>query len=354
MSKALREQRAQAHGEAYRALAANNKGAFDKAMTEVDRLAGLIEADEKRSNTPSSLNGFKLEDKNHERAFAFAKWLKRGLTNVTETERRSLEFRDVAEGAPLQGHVGTYSGLGYLVPTGFSGMIEQALKYYAPLMDGVFGTLTTATGNPVPYPTSDDTANSAVIVGEAGTISEEDITANHIVFGAYKLSTGVVKASVELLEDSAFDVETWLSDAFGVRYGRGLEYFLTQGEGATSQEPTGLLTAIATSGATPIIAAGSSESTGGAQTGVNSIGYSDLVNLEHSVDPSYRRNASYMFHDQTLASLKKIIDKYGRPLWAPGIAVSEPDRINGYAYTVNQSMPQIAAKERDCLRVAVT
>jgi HK97 family phage major capsid protein len=92
-----------------------------------------------------------------------------------------------------------------------------------------------------------------------------------------------------------------------------------------------------------VIATGSSESTGGSQTGVNSVGYSDLVNLEHFVDPSYRRNAKYMFHDLTLASLKKIIGKYGRPLWAPGIAADEPDTINGYQYVINQSMPQIAA-----------
>jgi HK97 family phage major capsid protein len=73
----------------------------------------------------------------------------------------------------------------------------------------------------------------------------------------------------------------------------------------------------------------------------NSVGYSDIVNLEHSVDPSYRRGASYMFHDLTLASIKKILDKFGRPIWAPGIAVGEPDKINGYSYTINQSMPQI-------------
>jgi HK97 family phage major capsid protein len=103
------------------------------------------------------------------------------------------------------------------------------------------------------------------------------------------------------------------------------------------------LTAIAASGATAIVAAGSSESTGGSQTGANSIGYSDLVNLEHSVDPSYRRGAKYMFHDLTLASLKKILDKYGRPLWAPGIGVGDPDRLNGYEYVINQSIPQIGS-----------
>jgi HK97 family phage major capsid protein len=116
---------------------------------------------------------------------------------------------------------------------------------------------------------------------------------------------------------------------------------LTNGTG--SSQPTGLLTDITNAGVTPVVASGSSESTGGSQTGVNSIGYSDLVNLEHSVDPSYRRRAKYMFHDLTLASIKKIIDKFGRPLWAPGISVNEPDTINGYPYVINQSIPQIAA-----------
>jgi HK97 family phage major capsid protein len=124
-----------------------------------------------------------------------------------------------------------------------------------------------------------------------------------------------------------------------------LENYLTNGTGAG--QPTGILTAIEASGAVPVIAQGSSESTGGAQTGVNSIGYSDLVNLEHSVDPSYRRGAKYMFHDQTLSALKKVLDKYGRPLWMPsgsGIGSdSAQDTLNGYPYVINQSMQTIGA-----------
>lgn len=339
MSKQLREQRAQAYHEGLRAYHSNNKSAYDKAMIEVDRLAKLIESDEKRSNTPSMRFN---ADPDHKRDGAFDKWLRGGVGSITDAEKRSLEFRDVSEGNVLN-HVGTYAGLGYLVPTGFSGMIEQATKYYAPLMDGLFGSLETSTGQPVPYPVSDDTSNQATIVGEAGTITEQDITASQVVFGAYKLTSGLVKCSNELLQDSFFDVSTWLADAFGVRYGRGLEYFLTQGEGVASGQPTGFLTYINTYNPGVIVATGSSESTGGAQTGVNSIGYSDLVNLEHSVDPSYRNGASYIFHDQTLSALKRIFDKYGKPLWAPGIAVSEPDRLNGYPYTVDQQMPQIAA-----------
>ncbi len=68
----------------------------------------------------------------------------------------------------------------------------------------------------------------------------------------------------------------------------------------------------------------------------------DLVNLKHSVDPSYRQRVGYMFHDNTLGQLKRILDKFGRPLWTPGIAVGEPSTINGYQYSINQAMPQIA------------
>jgi len=339
MSKQLREQRAQAHAEGLRALASNNRAAFDKAMAEVDRLAEEIRKSEVRGGaSPSS---FKIEDRNHARAFAFGKWLRGGDAAISQEEKRSIEYRDVAEGNVLQ-HIGTYSGLGYLVPTGFAGKIEDAMKYFAPLMDsGVFGQIETSTGNPIPYPVSDDTSNSATIVSEAGLISEADVTASQVDLGAFKLSSGVIKASIELIQDSGIDLEAWLAERFAVRYGRGLESYLTNGTG--SGQPQGLLTAVAASGVSPVLATGSSESTGGAQTGANSIGYSDLVNLEHSVDPSYRRNAKYMFHDQTLASIKKIVDKYGRPLWAPGISVGEPDRINGYPYVINQAFPQIGA-----------
>jgi HK97 family phage major capsid protein len=338
MSKQLREARAVAHHAAIDALSRNNKGAFDKAMADVDRLE--VEIRKSESKSPVVETRVEVEDPNHNRAFAFGKWLRRGKGGVTDAEMRSIEFRDVVEGAPMLSHIGSYSGLGFLVPTGFSNQIENATKYYAPLLD-VFGHMDTSTGQPLPYPISNDTAQAAVIVGEAGSVSEQDITANHIIFSAYKLTSGVIKASLELMQDSAFDLESWLADRFGVRYGRGLENFLTNGTG--SSQPTGLLTAIAAvGGPTPVSAQGSNESTGGAQTGTNSIGYSDLVNLEHSVDPSYRRGAKYMFHDLTLASIKKIIDKFGRPLWVPGISVSEPDRINGYEYVVNQAMPVIA------------
>ena len=353
--KNLREERSAAHAAAITVLAKGNnvtgddKIVYERAMARVDELGNKIAVAEgimRHEMNPGEQyrreNASAQTPQEHMRHASFMKFVRGGERNLEQQDRMLVERRDVAEGAPMLTHVGTYSGLGYFVPTGFAGKIEQATKWFAPLTNGsVLQVMKTATAAPIPYPVADDTANAATIVGEAASVSEVDVTASQVVLGSYKLSSGVIKVSNELLADSAFDIETWLSDRFGERFGRGLEGFLTNGTG--SSQPTGLWTAIAANGATPVVANGSSESTGGAQTGANSIGYSDLVSLEHSVDPSYRRNGQYMLHDLTLASIKKILDKFGRPLWAAGISVGEPDTINGYPYTINQSLPQIGS-----------
>ena len=65
--------------------------------------------------------------------------------------------------------------------------------------------------------------------------------------------------------------------------------------------------------------------------------------LIHSVDPTYRKGAKFMFADSTLASLKKQLDAFGRPLWVPAVKDGEPDTLAGYPYVINQSFPAIAA-----------
>ncbi len=341
--KQLYESRNKAHAYAVSMLqgeqTAESRQAFDAALLDVEKFTREIKEAEQGYYTPRSHN----HQKEARHAEAFGRYIRRGMEYLTPEQRQILtEKRDVGEGAPMNSHVGTYSGLGFFVPTGFVDLIEQATKYFAPLLDGsVVRVMETATGQPLPYPISNDTNQIATLIGESTQVAELDITASQIAFNAYKYTTGVIRCSMELLQDSAFDLEAWLAERFAERWGRGIEKDATTGAGTSG--PTGIITAILASGVTPVIATGSSESTGGSQTGTNSVGYSDLVSLEHSVDPTYRRGAKYMFHDQTLAAIKKIIDKYGRPLWVPGIAVGEADTINGYPYVVNQSMDQIGA-----------
>jgi HK97 family phage major capsid protein len=298
-----------------------------------------------------------IEDINDRYFVALKDYLARGEAGMSDENRAILtgtgapeEFRDMGIGTSTLG--------GYFVPQGFVYKIEEALKYYGDMLN-VAEIMDTATGQPLPYPTDNDTTVVGEIVGEGKQVSTADVNIGHIVFGAYKFSTKMIKVSLELLQDSAFDIESYLQKKMAIRLGRILNTKFTVGAGTT--EPTGISTAAVANLGTaqvwgagsgigiPLIAAGSASNDGGMETGGSSIGWADLVNLEHSIDPLYRRGAKWIFHDTTLRFLKTVLDKYGRPLWVPGVTVNAPDMILGYRYSINNDMPVIALNARTVL-----
>lgn len=321
-----------------------------------------------RTNGPKNIRGGAAASEIAKLDAAKATW-----ESMTEEQRRAVHVKQSAfsrlsaekrdQQAGTQSITYTEGNLGgYFVPAGFVYDIEQATKFYANLMDGSsIRIMETATGNVLPYPTSNDTNEAWTLLSETTQIVDNgtspnyptqggaapqanpgNVLASQVSFGAYKGSTGLVRVSLELMQDSAFSLEAFLKEAFAVRLGRGYEYYLTLGNG--SNAPLGIIPAIAASGAVAVTASGSSTNDGVVgNTGANSIGWQDLVGLIHSVDPTYRRGAKFMFHDQTLAHLKTRVDKFGRPLWVPSVKEGEPDRLAGYEYVINQSIAQIAA-----------
>jgi HK97 family phage major capsid protein len=358
--KELREQRAKAHADAVAILkketiTADDRTAFDKAMAEVDVMGADIERIVRSEKVAAEIAAVPLagaevrttantkEAREIRHKEVIADYLRGGLVGMSAENRSVLmsEYRDQAAGTQTVTASAGAAG-GYFVPAGFVYEVEQATKYFCPLIDGgVVRVIETASGQVLPFPTGNDTANQAAVLAENVADTELDVAIGSISFHAYKYRTGLVRVSLELMQDSAFNIESYLAQRFAERLGRGYEAAFTNGSGVN--QPTGFLTAIAASGASPVIAKGSAVNDGSANTGANSIGYADLVNLEHSIDPSYRRGAKYMFHDQTLSFLKTLLDKFGRPLWTPGIKDNEPDTLNGYQYVINQSMPQIGA-----------
>lgn len=246
--------------------------------------------------------------------------------------------------------IGTLTLGGYFVPKGFVYNVEEALKYYGPMLL-TSEIMDTATGQPLPYPTDNDTTVMGELVGEGQQVSEKDVLIGQVLFGAYKFSSKMVKISLELMQDSAFDMESYITKKLAIRIGRIYNNQFTVGSG--SNAPNGIVTAVVAAcgvpsatpwtGANngygiPLIASGAAANDGGAETGGTSIGSQDLDNLEHTVDPLYRRGAAYMWHDQTLRRVKVLLDKFGRPLWKPSVATGEPDRVNDYPYFVNNDM----------------
>jgi HK97 family phage major capsid protein len=249
-------------------------------------------------------------------------------------ELRSLgamrEVRDMGSGGQ-----GAYPGAttGFFVPVGFVDKVLEAMKYYGPMLQ-VADTFDTATGQPLPFPTDNDTSVMGELIGEGQQVSTQDVILGQIIFGAYKFSSKLIKVSIELLQDSAFDFESYLTKKFGIRLGRIQNNMYTVGSGVS--QPKGIITA-SFQGPNAIGTANND----GTAAGGNTIGSDDMTNLEHAIDPLYRPGAKYMFHDTTLGALKKVKDKYGRPLWVPNVAVKEPDTINGYEYAINNDMDQL-------------
>jgi HK97 family phage major capsid protein len=266
------------------------------------------------------------EKKEIEYRAAFKKHLMMGSQHLDARERQLLEEkRALAAGTPSAG--------GYTVPQGFYNDLINAMKDYGGMRE-VSRILPTATGNTLPIPTVNSTAQVGRLLAENVAASPLDPVFSQVNLGAYKFTSDIILVPIELMQDSAFDLESWIRKEFADRIGRIQNTYFTTGNGTT--QPQGVVT-------------GASLGKTGTAGQTTSIIFDDLVDLIHSVDPAYRRKSRFMFHDQTLKALKKMKDSQGRPLYLPGLALNEPDTINGYNYTINQDMPQMAVSAKSVL-----
>jgi HK97 family phage major capsid protein len=203
---------------------------------------------------------------------AFYAYMRRGMGELPSEQQQLLRTGFVKNEERAQGSA-TGSAGGFLVPEGFRATITESMKAFGGLMN-LANVITTSTGNPLPWPTNDDTGNVGALLAENTQIGEQDATLGENELGAYTFTSKLVRVSWQLLDDSAFDLPTFLARKLGERIGRAQAPYLVSGTG-TSQ-PTGLVTN-ATAGVT------------GAVSATAAITYDNLIDLEHSVDPAYRR-----------------------------------------------------------------
>jgi HK97 family phage major capsid protein len=248
--------------------------------------------------------------------------------NYVRTGRPNDDLKisnDQSGGVPAQG--------GYLVPDLFRTKLIERLKAYGGV-GAVADRYTTGNGNPVDWPTIDDTSNVGEIVQEGNTFSAgADLQFGSNALGAYSYVAGggasnPLRVSLELMQDSAFDIQGLLTRLLGIRLGRIQAVHLATGTGVA--QPLGLVTGKALTLAT-------------ANTGLI---YEDLVNFVHSVDPAYRANARWVFSDLTFAAIKKIKNPTsGDYVYVGGgtsniqVTNSEPGLLLDFPVTIDQAMP---------------
>jgi HK97 family phage major capsid protein len=260
----------------------------------------------------------------------FRSWLRAGMEDLSLEQRQWMQGRRVDSKEVRALASGTNAAGGFTVAQDFYNQLEVAMKMWGGMLN-VAEIIRSATGAALPMPTLNWTAKVASIIGEnVQSTLNTDTPFGSVTLNAYTYRTEILPMSYEFLQDSAFP-EGRIIDAYGEQLGRGLNAHLTTGTG--TGQPQGIVTA-ATSGKVG--------TTGQTLTVI----YDDLVDLEHAVDPAYRPNAKWMFHDSTLKVLKKLKDSTGLPLFVPAVSGAAYDTILSYPYQINQDMPVMAANAK--------
>ena len=172
------------------------------------------------------------------------------------------------------------------------------------------------------------TKPAAAWIEEGGAIQFGNATFDQKLLDAHKLHVAI-KVTEELLYDNAFGLENYIITEFGKALANAEEDAFINGNG--TGKPTGLLHA-----------------TKGAQTGVtasktNEIKADEVIDLVYSLKRPYRKNASFIANDSTLAAVRKLKDGNGVYMWQPALTTGEPDRLFGYPVRTSAYMPEVAA-----------
>lgn len=226
--------------------------------------------------------------------------------------------------------VGTDSAGGFTVPDSMRQKLTERLKAFGGVAS-VVEEIVTSAGEPLRWPTIDDTGNVGVIAAEgtAPASGGADFVVGEKVLGAHRyVAPGAgnvpMRVSVELLQDSAFDIQALVTRKLGERIYRAQAAHWVNGAGTTV--PFGLATgtAVATDtfdAATPT--------------------YDELVDAVHQVDPAYRPEAVWTFNDLTMAQIEKLVDDNGRPLLNPAADGITSGPVNttllGYPVIIDQA-----------------
>lgn len=166
------------------------------------------------------------------------------------------------------------------------------------------------------------TKPAAAWIEEGGALSFGDATFDQIYLDAFKLHVAI-KVTEELLYDSAFNLENYIITEFGKALANAEEDAFLNGDG--KGKPLGIF-----------------DKTGGGQSAgtlTAALKSDDLIDLIYNLKRPYRKNASFILNDATLAQVKKLKDNNGQYLWQPSYQAGEPDRILGYTVRTSAYAP---------------
>lgn len=220
--------------------------------------------------------------------------------------------------------VGEDSEGGFTVPDEFERKLVEALEGNN-IFRGMATVIRTSSGTRK-IPIAEDTGEASWI-DEGEEIPESDTTFGQTMLSAYKLGT-MIKISNELLNDSAFDLASYIARRFGVRMGNAEERAFITGDGVG--KPLGLL------------------DDAGAKVGVTTakttaISFDEVFQLYYALKAPYRKKAEFLCNEALVLQLMTIKDNNGNYIWKPGLDIGKPDTLLNRPLKTSAFMPEVAA-----------
>ena len=239
-------------------------------------------------------------------------------------ERRTMNTLALASG-----------GAAVAPDTSMYGRVIEAMTFFGGIEAFGATQLVTSTGADMPIATDDDTANAGAIVAEEGAhTGGTDVTMGQRVLKAYLYSSKIIKFSIQLVQDSSFDIEGYLGRKIGTRIGRIKNTHQTTGTGVN--QPQGIMTAATV---------GRQFATGFSAT----VDFAELKRIKHSVDIAYRTGAKWMFNDTTALAISLIVDGNGRFLLQDSVTQADTQMLLGHPVVINNDMADMAASAKPIL-----
>ena len=335
----LREKRAKAweaakafldsHRKENGILSAEDDAAYTKMEQEITDLGKEIERLERQEALDAELN------RPVNRPLTAKPGGRADMDGEDKTGRASDDYRKnfwnaMRSKAPMPNvtnalQIGTDSEGGYLVPDEYERTLVEALEEENVFRQMAKVIQTSSGDRKIPVVASKGTASW---IDEEGAFPESDDSFGQVSIGAYKLGT-MIKVSEELLNDSVFDLQSYISREFARRIGAKEEEAFFTGNG--TGKPLGILAA-----------------TGGAETGVTAasataVTADELIDLFYSLKSPYRKKSVWVLNDSTIKSIRKLKDTNGQYLWQPSLTAGTPDTILGRPVKTSAYMPAIAA-----------
>jgi HK97 family phage major capsid protein len=301
-----------------RGLSQDEKVKVEKIEADIDGLKAQIDSRAKldaaeRATVPDSQRG-----------------AEKANVNTQTDEQRKAEYRAqfwaAMRGGPITSEfraqaLSPDSAGGYTVPDEFRKELiraldeENVIRKYATQFTTSSGIMT------IPVNSAHGSASWKT---EAAAYAESDETFSEVTLNAYK-GTALIKVSEEILNDSAFNIDSFLATEFGRRLGKLEEEAFIAGSG--SGQPTGLI------GGTTL---------GTTATATNAITADELMDLYHALARPYRSRAIWVMKDSTIKMIRKLrtgVTNDLTYLWQPGLSAGEPDTLLGRPVVPSEFMP---------------